>query len=142
MAYLRRISDHFAAKYPKVSNRLGIGQGEFADPHTERLMESFAFLTARLQQDIDNQFPHVSSALLDILYPHLANPIPAMTIANFRVDPSVGKMTTNYKVKKGSELFTHTKNDQVCRFKTCYETDLWPVTVEEVKLHKTSTLPP
>lgn len=138
MSYLHRISRVFAAKYPKIAERLEIGQGEFSDPHIARMMESFAYLTARLQRDIDDQFPRISSALLEVLYPHLMRPIPPMTIAQFQVDTLKGTLTTNYQVPKGTKLFTHTKDSQVCRFRTCYDIDLWPVEVTEVKLVRTA----
>lgn len=138
MAYLHRISRVFAAKHPKIAERLEIGQGEFSDPHIARMMESFAYLTARLQRDIDDQFPRISSALLGVLYPHLTRPTPPMSIAQFQVDTLKGTLTTKYEAVKGTKLFTHTKDNQVCRFRTCYDVDLWPVEVTDVTLVRSS----
>ena len=49
LTYLRRRGADFAERYPKVAGRLEIGLDECPDPHVERLLEAFAFLTARLQ---------------------------------------------------------------------------------------------
>ena len=49
LSYLRRAGAEFAGKYPKIGQRLELGLDESPDPHVERLIESFAFLAARLQ---------------------------------------------------------------------------------------------
>ena len=57
MSYLRESGDHFAQRYPKVAQRLSFNGSESKDPHTERLLESFAFLTASSLLDADDCFP-------------------------------------------------------------------------------------
>ena len=46
------------------------------DPHVERMLEAFAFLAARVHLKIDDDFPEISEALLNIVYPHYVRPIP------------------------------------------------------------------
>ena len=75
LTYLRRMGGVFAERYPKVAKRLELGRDECTDPHVERLIEAFAFLTGRLQHEIDSEFPDITSALLNILYPQLTSPI-------------------------------------------------------------------
>src|SRR4051794_2214015 len=96
LSYLRRMGADFARRYPRVASRLELSPDHAADPHVERLIESFAFLTARLQRRMDDEFPEISSALLGVLYPHLVNPVPSMAIANFAVDPAQGKLTDGH----------------------------------------------
>ena len=43
LAYLRTQSADFAARYPKVAQRLVLTGAETADPHTEHLIQSVAF---------------------------------------------------------------------------------------------------
>ena len=64
ISYLRESGDHFAQRYPKVAQRLSFSGSESKDPHTERLLESFAFLTARVQREIDREFPLAAMAVL------------------------------------------------------------------------------
>src|ERR1043166_9217258 len=66
-SYLRQMGSVFAERYPRISKRLELGNEECVDPHVERLIEAFAFLTARLQHEIDSEFPDITSALLGIL---------------------------------------------------------------------------
>ncbi|MBY0281409.1 MAG: type VI secretion system baseplate subunit TssF [Alphaproteobacteria bacterium] len=134
MRYLRNAGSIFAKQHPKIARRLELGNKESPDPHTERLLESFAFLSARLSQEIDERFPQIASALLDVIYPHLINPLPAMTIAQFQVDPTKGKLTTGYSVAKGSQLFTYAEQGVACRFQTAYPVTLWPIRISKTDI--------
>lgn len=129
LTYLRRMGAEFAGRYPKVAGRLELGANECSDPHVERLLESFAFLTARIQQHLDSEFPEITSALLGILYPQFLNPVPSMAVACFEVDPDQGKLTTGRRIERHTSLFAQTQQGLVCRFRTCYPVVLWPVEV-------------
>lgn len=135
MAFLRQMGGIFSAKYPKIARRLSFTENQSADPHVERLLESFAFLTGYLQQDIENQFPRISSALLGILYPYLVQPIPSMSIAHFKPDTQK-PMTTSYQVPKNFSVFAEAREGEICRFRTCYPVEMWPIEVKSVKLVK------
>ena len=137
LAYLRRRGAEFAESYPKIAGRLEIDEDPSPDPHTERLIESFAFLTARVQQRLESEFPEVTSALLDILYPQFLNPVPSMSIARFEVDPEQGKLTTGYRIRRHTPLFAQTPQGLTCRFRTCYPVELWPVEVTEAGFEPT-----
>jgi len=69
LSILRRMGGQFAARYPKIAARLQLDGNGSADPHVERLIEAFAFLTARVQTSIDNDLPEITTALLGLLYP-------------------------------------------------------------------------
>ncbi|MBW1803907.1 MAG: type VI secretion system baseplate subunit TssF [Deltaproteobacteria bacterium] len=129
LAYLRRMGTAFAEQYPKVAGRLELGIDQCPDPHIERLIEAFAFLTARIQFNIDSEFPLISTALLGILYPHFSNPIPSLGVARLEADPDQGKLTTGHLIPKHTPLFTQSLQGQLCRFRTCYPVTLWPLEV-------------
>lgn len=131
IAYLRRQGSAFAAQYPKIAARLEMSSEESPDPHVERLLESFAFLTARLQHRLDDQFPEITTALLGVLHPHLVNPVPPMAVAQFEPDPAQGKLHSGFLIPKHTRLFAQTADGLACRFRTCYPVTLWPVTVAE-----------
>jgi type VI secretion system protein ImpG len=88
LQFLRQMGQEFAAKYPKQASRLILEQDKCDDPHVERLLEAFAFLTARVHLKIDDEFPEITEALLSILHPHYLRPIPSMTVAEFHMDSS------------------------------------------------------
>ena len=132
LTYLRHAGGLFANKHPKIAHRLGLNWDESPDPHMERLLESFAFLTARLSQEIDDRLPQISSALLGVLYPQLINPIPAMAIAHFEADATKGTLTTGFQIPKETPLFTYAEEGVACRFRTAYDITLWPISVAHV----------
>ena len=129
LTYLRKMGVAFAEQYPKVAGRLELGLDQCPDPHIERLIEAFAFLTGRIQYNIESEFPRFSMALLGILYPHFLNPIPSMSVARFEVDPTQGKLTTGHLIPKHTPLFAQTQQGQICRLRTCYPVTLWPVDI-------------
>jgi type VI secretion system protein ImpG len=127
LTYLRKMGAVFAHRYPKVAARLELGENEVADPHVERLIEAFAFLTGRLQYTLDRDFPEIATELLSLLYPHYLNPIPSMAIARLDGDPDQGDLTSGYDVPAHIPLFIHSEQGLVSRFRTCYPTTLWPL---------------
>ena len=106
LSYLRQMGSVFAERYPKIAKRLELGHEECADPHVERLIEAFAFLTARLQHELDSEFPDITSALLGILSPQLTSPVPSMAIAQFNLDPEQAKMTTGFNIERQMDSST------------------------------------
>lgn len=129
LGYLQEQGREFARRYPAIGARLDLTSGRPGDPHVERLIESFAFLTARLQRQIDADFPQISSAMLGQLYPQLTTIVPPLTIACFEADLDHGKWTTGYRIDAGTALLARGRDEAPCRFRTCYPVTLWPVEV-------------
>ena len=138
LAYLRDRGLDFARRYPKVANRLEYGGAESQDPHIERLLESFAFLTARLQRTLDSEFPEIPTALLSVLYPHLVAPVPSMAIAQFAVDAAQARAAQGFLIPRQTAVFAETAGPQrdrlTCRFRTGYPVTLWPIEIAHADL--------
>lgn len=135
--YLRRSGAEFAKMHPRAAARLELGPEECPDPHVERLIESFAFLTGRIHRALDEELPDVASAMLDVLYPHFLRPVPSMTIARFEPDPTQGKASAGHVIARHTPLFIQTADDIPCRFRSCYPVTLWPVAVDRVVVEST-----
>ncbi|HSV28450.1 MAG TPA: type VI secretion system baseplate subunit TssF, partial [Candidatus Omnitrophota bacterium] len=125
----------------KVARALELGREGSADPQVERLIESFAFLTARIQRELDANFPVVPSALLSVLYPHLTAPVPSLSIAQFRPDPNHGRALMGVEVPRHTRLFAQAADDVTCRFRSCYPVTLWPLTVADADIRRTAAYP-
>lgn len=132
--YLRSAGADFARKYPKLASRLDLGGSESTDPHVERLLESFAFLTARLQNRIHAEFPEVPSALLRILYPHLCDPVPPLAIAHFAVSADAPPPPAGQVVPRLTSLYASADDRTFVRFRTAYDVDLRPVEITDVSI--------
>ena len=116
LAYLRKAGADFAQSFPKVAGRLELGPDQAEDPNVERLLEGFAFLTGRLQRNLEAEVPRLSAALLSLVQPHLVSPTPALAIARFDVDPTQAKLTTGFRLPRDTPVFASTENDVICRF--------------------------
>jgi type VI secretion system protein ImpG len=134
LTYLRAMGTEFARSHNMVASHLDMSGGFSGDPHVERLIESFAFLTGRIQRSLDREFPIFTTALLGILYPQLVQPVPPMAIARFDVDPARIKVPTGYVVEKNTPLIARSVNGLPCRFRTGYPVTLWPLRVEEAAI--------
>lgn len=137
LTYLRKMGAAFAQSYPKVASRLEFGGHESADPNVERLIESFAFLTGRIQRNLESEFPEVTGALLGLLYPQMVQPIPAMAIARLEVDPEQGQLTTGHVLPRHTQVLAESETDVRCQFRTAHDVTLWPITVELARIEST-----
>ncbi|GAA4360708.1 type VI secretion system baseplate subunit TssF [Kangiella marina] len=128
LSYFREYSEEFAKKHPKVAGHLGIDTNEVDDPHVARLIESVAFMTARVQQNIDAGLPELTQSLFSVLYPDYFAPIPATGIFSFELKEGIEKP---YKIEKGTRFRAIQSGMAECRFRTCYETMLYPIQVTD-----------
>ncbi len=140
--YLRKSAAQFAEKYPKVASRLALEPTKCEDPHVERLLESFAFLAARIHLKMDDEFPEISEGILNVVYPQLTRPLPSMSVVEFQLDPEKGKLTSGMKIDRGALLYSKPISGVPCTFRTSYDTTLWPITVSAVEFSAPSRLKP
>jgi hypothetical protein len=104
LTYLRRLGAEFAGRYPKIAARLALEQDKCDDPHVERLIESVAFLCARVRLKIDDDFPEITDALLSVLYPSFLAPVPSTSIVQFVLDPNQASLQVGKTLPRGSML--------------------------------------
>jgi type VI secretion system protein ImpG len=142
LTFLRQMGAQFAEKYPKIASRLNLEPDKCEDPHVERLLEAFAFLAARVHLKIDDEFPEITEALLSIVYPHFLRPIPSMTVVEFQVRPEEAQIGTGLKLPRGSVLSSRPVAGVPCKFRTCYDTMVWPLTVAAAEWKSPDRLQP
>ena len=126
LTYLRRTGAEFGKRYPRVASRLMLEPTKCDDPHVERLLEGFAFLAARVHLKLDDDAPEIAEALLDAAYPQYVRPIPSLSMVQLHPDPDRA-VTAGHPVPRGSLLYA-AKGTPI-KFRTCYDTVLWPVEV-------------
>jgi len=141
LLYLRTAGEDFAHRYPKIAKRLDLLHDESSDPHVERLIESFAFLTGKLQKQIDDQYPEMGHALLNVLYNPLMLPIPSVTMINFEIDLSRAAKNAGMVVPRHTLLQANSHSGMVCTFRTAQDLTLWPITVKFASLVEKEALP-
>jgi type VI secretion system protein ImpG len=136
LAFVKDMGAEFAAEHPKVAARLDLGTTEVADPYTERLLEGFAFLTARIQLKMEAEFPTFTQSLLQMVYPHYLAPTPSMTVARFRTDATaIRGMPQGVVLPAGTVLrsLLGTEDQTNCEFRTGHAVHLLPIDLTEAE---------
>lgn len=134
LIFLRRMGAEFARKYPKIATRLLLDEEKIEDPHVERMIEAFAFLTGRVSLKIDDELPEITESFLNVLYPHYLAPIPSMAIAQFSFGSANDKLTAVQKLARGAKLYSRPVEGTPCRFRTAYDVNLTPLELESAAL--------
>lgn len=125
---------YFSRRFPGVAQALGMSKGNFDDPHTARLMESFALLTAQLHQRLDEDVPEIANGVMQNLAPQLLRSFPSSCIVQFQPDVQQGGMTQVRNIPAGFELQSNPIDGQTCRFLTHYPLRIWPARVDDACL--------
>ncbi|GAB7528386.1 type VI secretion system baseplate subunit TssF [Pseudomonas sp. 3A(2025)] len=136
LTWLHRAGVDFAASHPALAGNLKLSAAGSQDPHVERLLESFALLTARLQRRLDDGYADFSNALLEQLYPLALRPMPSCAIGHFVPDPAQGNIANGYPLARGTSVFKapDKKYADSLYFRTSASVMLWPIVVDEVTL--------
>jgi type VI secretion system protein ImpG len=142
LTFLRGMGADFAEKYPKIASRLILEPDRCEDPHVERLLEAFAFLAARVHLKIDDDFPEITESLLGILYPHYIQPIPSMSVVEFHLDQQQGKLSNGFTIPRATILYSKPVDGVPCKFRTGFDTTMWPVRVNEAQWRSPERLDP
>ncbi len=120
--YLQKLAQKYAYEKPHLAEVL-----EPQDLQTGRLMEGFSFLSARLQEKIDDAFPEITLPLLQRLQSQAIKGIPTTTVVQFD--------------KQGIIDFplpiiekTPVSGQENCVFETCQPITLQPLSIIERKI--------
>ena len=153
--YLRNGGAQFAAQHPKIARRLELGPNDVADPHVERLLECFAFLTGKIQRDLDDLFPRISQNLLNVLYPHMVQPFPSVVTMHFKPDREKSQASVGVIIPRFFPLFTESLEDadrfsalellgqnenETCWYRLANQLILYPMDIDRVAVSHPSLL--
>jgi type VI secretion system protein ImpG len=135
LTHLREVGAEFAQEFPKIAARLSLDGLEVSDPYVERLLEGFAFLTARIQLKLDAEHPRFVQHLLETVYPGFLSPVPSMMIARMRPDPLDPNLGRGFTIRRGSALTSELARGQNthCEFRTAHDVTLWPIEIAAVQ---------
>lgn len=135
LQYIRDLGGEFARDYPKIAERLNLGSIEVVDPYVERLLEGFAFLTARVQLKMEAEFPTFTQSLLQMVYPHYLAPTPSMAVVQFQPDPALRSLPQGVVLPAGTALrsLLGTEDQTNCEFRTAHPVQLLPIELADAE---------
>ncbi len=134
LIFLRRMGAEFARKYPKVAGRLLLEEEKIEDPHVERIIEAFAFLTGRISLKLEDELPEITESFLNVLYPHYLAPIPSMAITQFSFGSPNDKLTAVQMLERGAKLNSRPVDGTPCQFRTGFDVQLVPMEIQAAAL--------
>lgn len=131
LKFIRESAAEFAAEYPKIAGRLAIDGFDCADPYVERLLEGFAFLSARIHLKLDSSFPVFTQHLLELVYPGFLVPSPSVLLAQFTPDLGEGTLAQGFTIPKGTLLHSGFAKDEAtsCKYSLSHDVELWPLEI-------------
>ena len=135
LIYLRETAREFGEEYENVAGRLGLATPTEVDPYVERLLEGVAFLSARVNLKLQDQFPDFTQHLLQAIQPHYLAPTPSMCVVGFEPQEGDQALAKGHTLPRGTEL-TATAKDQggaTVTFKTGQDVTLWPLKMVEAE---------
>jgi len=129
LKFIRETGAEFAKEYPKIAGRLGLEGFDCSDPYVERLLEGFAFLSARIHLKLDASFPKFTQHLMEQLFPTFLQPLPSMLIAQFNPDFEEGNLAEGATIPRQTGLHSLLgKGEQTaCEYRTVQDVTLWPI---------------
>lgn len=131
LAFVQQTAGEFARLHPAAASRLQLDTDAVDDPLVGRLLSGFAYMNARVQQKLNDDFPELTDAVLETLYPHYLRPIPSCAIVQFEPEPDLDSIV---RIERDLLLETESFQGQTCRFTSCYPVDISPVRVDSVSL--------
>jgi type VI secretion system protein ImpG len=135
LQHVRESAAEFASEYPKIAGRLTLSGLDCADPYVERLLEGFAYLTARVQLKLDAEYPTFTHNLLEIAYPHYLAPTPSMTVVQMHIDADEGALGSGFTLPRDSVLRATLGRDSQtsCEYRSAHPVTLWPLKVSHAE---------
>ncbi|WP_226665390.1 type VI secretion system baseplate subunit TssF [Microbulbifer aggregans] len=131
LAFVQQTAADFARMHPAAASRLQLDADTVDDPLVGRLLSGVAYMNARVQQKLNDDFPELTDAMLETLYPHYLRPIPSCGIVQFEPDDDLDSIVS---VEAETMLESDTFQGQSCRFQTSYPVDICPFSIESASL--------
>lgn len=138
LALLYERSAEFAAEYPGLADRLGGLLRDNTDPWIAGLLEGTAFLAARVQLKLDEEFNGFTRELLDQVFPEALSPIPSLMLVEAQVPLDRRDIDDGLRFERGEYLdarFRDADQRVSCQFSLCAPLEIWPIERSAVQYH-------
>ncbi|MDB5437873.1 MAG: hypothetical protein JWM33_300 [Caulobacteraceae bacterium] len=134
LAYLREAGREFGLEHEVVAGYLGLKTPNDPDPYVERLMEGVAFLSARVNLKIADQFPDFTQHLLQAIQPNYLSPTPSICIVELKPVEDDEQLAKGVLVDRDTKLTAAAPGHETrVTFRTGHPVELLPLKVAEVE---------
>ncbi|WP_121632429.1 type VI secretion system baseplate subunit TssF [Tropicibacter alexandrii] len=136
LALLKERARDFAQEYPGLADRLGGLLEENLDPTVAGLLEGSAFLAARVQLKMAEEFRGFTREMLDQLLPGLMEPTPSVMMVRARVPCDDPDVVNGVHFDRGDYIearYLDAEKRVPCRFSLSGPLSLWPLEIAELR---------
>jgi type VI secretion system protein ImpG len=127
LGILREYAREFSERFPKTAGQMFVAGESSGDPHVERMIQSFALLTARVSKRLEEDYPKFTESMFEATYPHFLRPLPSYSIIRF--DDNRFDRSRILPLPRASTLYGPPGKSAMCKFKSVYEVFLGPITI-------------
>lgn len=141
LALLKERAREFALEYPGLADRLGGLLEENLDPTAAGLLEGSAFLAARVQLKMQEEFRTFTSELLEQLLPDALAPTPSVMLLRARVAVENPDIVRGQHFAAGSYMdarFRDADKRVSCRFALAAPLTIWPLQIGSLSYHQSA----
>ena len=138
LALLYERAAEFSTEYPGIADRLGGLLRENVDPAVAGLLEGSAFLAARVQLKMEEEFRSFTTELLEQIFPDALTPIPSVMLVQANPPYDNKDLENGIAFKPGDYLdarFVDSDQRVSCRFRLASPLQLWPLKIADVTYH-------
>ncbi len=97
LTHIRALASEFADMHPAIARNLSLDTVPCPDPYVERLLDGVAFLAARTRLKVDAERSRFTRSVLEVLYPDLVAPAPAVGMAILKPGQQVQTMLAGHR---------------------------------------------
>lgn len=138
LALLKERAAEFAADYPGLADRLGGLVDDNIDPTVAGLLEGSAFLAARVQTKMQEEFKTFTHELLDQVFPDALAPTPSAMLVRANLPRENADLAKGITFEAGAYMdarFRDADKQVACRFALTAPLTLWPVELPQASYH-------
>lgn len=128
----------FADEFPGLADRLGGLLRDNIDPTVAGLLEGTAFLAARVQLKLDEEFRGFTTELLEQIFPDALAPVPSCMLVQAQHPESLPPDLGIARYKRGATMeapFRDADKRIVCRFSLAAPLEVLPLAISGLRYH-------
>ena len=135
ISFLREEGKNFASEYPEIAQKIDINNNIMsADPQTERMIESFAFMVAGLRSKIECNTNNISRYISEALYPGLNDVFPSCSIIQFKQNTNTNIINT-FRFKRNTKLRVSIDENYEYIISTVYPINIYPIQINKTYIN-------